>query len=44
MDVSESSDELNDDEPNLDLANLSDYFNYPRKFKKGRVKEIYVAS
>jgi len=35
---------LDDGEPDLDLSNLSDYFNYPRKFKKGRIKEIYVAS
>lgn len=43
-DLTEHSDQLNDDEPDLDLSNLSDYFNYPRKFKKGRIKEIYVAS
>lgn len=42
--VSESSDELSDDDIEFDLSNLSDYFNYPRKFKKGKVKEIYVAS
>ncbi|MBI4158902.1 hypothetical protein HY500_01435 [Candidatus Woesearchaeota archaeon] len=40
--ANEHPDDFSDD--TLDLADLSDYFNYPKKFKKGRIKEIYVAS
>ena len=36
--------DYSDDEHDFDLADLSDYFKHPKKFKKGRIKEIYVAS
>ena len=43
-DVGEYLDDSSDDGPDFDLASLGDYITYSKRFKKGRIKEIYVAS
>ncbi len=43
-DAGEHFDDSSDDESNFDLSDLGDYINYSKRFKKWRIKEIYVAS
>ena len=43
-DMGEHLDDSSDDEPDFDLSDLGDYLRYSKRFKKGRIKEIYVAS